>query len=183
MLSISRKSVYRRNSPSLRRLTRNYDWEIDEHGALRPIINPAKVGNLNFYFWNRAEFWSIVPDQKKKEKFKNFSRDFGASSSYFSGGKSHKKLCKRLIHSWNDNEQLQSAQNPGRSSGSWGRSVGSGDYDHFWYYFWFSSEYWIFSIYSHSLKLFLKILRFKKNWNKKIFFFSNFFNLKKNWKF
>ncbi|CAI2349624.1 unnamed protein product [Caenorhabditis sp. 36 PRJEB53466] len=39
----ARKSVYRRNSPSLRRLTRNYDWEVDEHGALRPIINPAKV--------------------------------------------------------------------------------------------------------------------------------------------
>uniref|UniRef100_A0A1I7U323 Neur_chan_LBD domain-containing protein n=1 Tax=Caenorhabditis tropicalis TaxID=1561998 RepID=A0A1I7U323_9PELO len=39
----ARKAVYRRNSPSLRRLTRNYDWEVDEHGALRPIINPAKV--------------------------------------------------------------------------------------------------------------------------------------------
>ncbi|CAB3403221.1 unnamed protein product [Caenorhabditis bovis] len=39
----ARKAVYRKNSPSLRRLTRNYDWEVDDHGALRPIINPVKV--------------------------------------------------------------------------------------------------------------------------------------------
>ncbi|VDO58010.1 unnamed protein product, partial [Haemonchus placei] len=38
-----KKSVYRRNSRTLRRLSRNYDWEVDEHGGLRPIINPAKV--------------------------------------------------------------------------------------------------------------------------------------------
>ncbi|KAK6046941.1 hypothetical protein COOONC_15555, partial [Cooperia oncophora] len=37
------RSVYRRNSRTLRRLSRNYDWEVDEHGGLRPIINPAKV--------------------------------------------------------------------------------------------------------------------------------------------
>ncbi|XGW17231.1 hypothetical protein V3C99_002106 [Haemonchus contortus] len=39
----ARRSVYRRNSRTLRRLSRNYDWEVDEHGGLRPIINPAKV--------------------------------------------------------------------------------------------------------------------------------------------
>ncbi|PIO76643.1 Neurotransmitter-gated ion-channel ligand binding domain protein [Teladorsagia circumcincta] len=39
----ARRSIYRRNSRTLRRLSRNYDWEVDEHGGLRPIINPAKV--------------------------------------------------------------------------------------------------------------------------------------------
>ncbi|CAD6187811.1 unnamed protein product [Caenorhabditis auriculariae] len=39
----ARKAVYRRNSRHLRRLSRNYDWEVDEHGGLRPLINPAKV--------------------------------------------------------------------------------------------------------------------------------------------
>ena len=38
-----RKAVYRRNSRHLRRLSRHYDWEVDEHGALRPIINSTKV--------------------------------------------------------------------------------------------------------------------------------------------
>ncbi|CAI4222225.1 unnamed protein product [Auanema sp. JU1783] len=37
-----RKAVYRRNSRQLRRLSRNYDWEIDEHGGLKPF-NPSKV--------------------------------------------------------------------------------------------------------------------------------------------
>ncbi|ETN69106.1 hypothetical protein NECAME_15518 [Necator americanus] len=38
----ARRSIYRKNSRTLRRLSRNYDWELDEHGGLRPIINPAK---------------------------------------------------------------------------------------------------------------------------------------------
>uniref|UniRef100_A0A158PH33 Ligand-gated ion channel 50 n=1 Tax=Angiostrongylus costaricensis TaxID=334426 RepID=A0A158PH33_ANGCS len=37
------KSVYRRNSRTLRRLSRSYDWELDEHGGLRPIVIPTKV--------------------------------------------------------------------------------------------------------------------------------------------
>ncbi|GMS89739.1 hypothetical protein PENTCL1PPCAC_11914 [Pristionchus entomophagus] len=39
-LTHAKKAVYRRNSHSLRRLSRNYDWQVDEHGGLRPIINP-----------------------------------------------------------------------------------------------------------------------------------------------
>ncbi|CAJ0580920.1 unnamed protein product, partial [Mesorhabditis spiculigera] len=39
----SRKAVYRRNSRHLKRLSRNYDWELDERGGLRPITDPTKV--------------------------------------------------------------------------------------------------------------------------------------------
>lgn len=43
LMAETRKAVYRKNSALLKRLTRNYDWEVDEHGGLRPIINPSKV--------------------------------------------------------------------------------------------------------------------------------------------
>ncbi|CAI5444325.1 unnamed protein product [Caenorhabditis angaria] len=43
MCTEPRKAVYRRNSPTLRRMARNYDWEEDDHGGLRPVIRPAKV--------------------------------------------------------------------------------------------------------------------------------------------
>ncbi|CAJ0942629.1 unnamed protein product, partial [Mesorhabditis belari] len=38
-----RKAIYRRNSRHLKRLSRNYDWELDERGGLRPITDPTKV--------------------------------------------------------------------------------------------------------------------------------------------
>lgn len=34
-----RKAFFRRNSRHLRRLSRLYDWEVDEHGHFRPIVD------------------------------------------------------------------------------------------------------------------------------------------------
>ncbi|KAL3094728.1 hypothetical protein niasHS_006023 [Heterodera schachtii] len=40
--SAERKAFFRRNSRQLRRLSRLYDWEVDERGAFRPIIPPSQ---------------------------------------------------------------------------------------------------------------------------------------------
>ncbi|KAI6222353.1 hypothetical protein M3Y99_01507100 [Aphelenchoides fujianensis] len=39
----ARKAFYRRNSRHLRRLSRLYDWEVDDHGSFRPVVDAAKV--------------------------------------------------------------------------------------------------------------------------------------------
>ncbi|CAD5214386.1 unnamed protein product [Bursaphelenchus okinawaensis] len=39
----ARKAFYRRNSRHLRRLSRLYDWEVDDHGTFRPVIDEKRV--------------------------------------------------------------------------------------------------------------------------------------------
>uniref|UniRef100_A0A1I7ZYM6 Ligand-gated ion channel 50 n=1 Tax=Steinernema glaseri TaxID=37863 RepID=A0A1I7ZYM6_9BILA len=39
----ARRALYRRNSRHIRRMTRMYDWEVDENGGFRPVIDGAKV--------------------------------------------------------------------------------------------------------------------------------------------
>uniref|UniRef100_A0AC34Q0E5 Uncharacterized protein n=1 Tax=Panagrolaimus sp. JU765 TaxID=591449 RepID=A0AC34Q0E5_9BILA len=39
----SRKALFRRNSRHLRRLSRLYDWEVDENGALRPVVDAKRL--------------------------------------------------------------------------------------------------------------------------------------------
>ncbi|KAI1708840.1 neurotransmitter-gated ion-channel ligand binding domain-containing protein [Ditylenchus destructor] len=39
----SRKAFFRRNSRHLRRLSRLYDWEVDEHGGFRPVVDAKRI--------------------------------------------------------------------------------------------------------------------------------------------
>ncbi|WKY00494.1 hypothetical protein Q1695_014941 [Nippostrongylus brasiliensis] len=64
----ARRSVYRRNSRTLRRLSRNYDWEVDEHGGLRPIINPAKVERATKQCANDSYILSTIMQNYNRHK-------------------------------------------------------------------------------------------------------------------
>uniref|UniRef100_A0A1I7X756 Ligand-gated ion channel 50 n=1 Tax=Heterorhabditis bacteriophora TaxID=37862 RepID=A0A1I7X756_HETBA len=63
-----RKAVYRRNSRHLRRLSRNYDWEVDEHGGLRPIINPSKVERATKQCANDSYILSTIMHNYNRHK-------------------------------------------------------------------------------------------------------------------
>ncbi|PAV66156.1 hypothetical protein WR25_20960 [Diploscapter pachys] len=63
-----RKAVYRRNSRHLRRLSRHYDWEVDEHGALRPIINSTKVERSTKHCANETEILDKIKTGYNRDK-------------------------------------------------------------------------------------------------------------------
>ncbi|OZC09475.1 Neurotransmitter-gated ion-channel ligand binding domain protein [Onchocerca flexuosa] len=61
----ARQAMYRKNSRILRRLSRLYDWEMDEYGGLRPVIESANNKQQQLY---HPHYHHSIDDKIKRQQ-------------------------------------------------------------------------------------------------------------------